>query len=258
MRWRAVPTVVTVTAMESARAQRLRNVKALANVSWLRDDQLRKLADALRTSRYEKRSTIFSDKSPVESAHILLSGVARITCDNRKGRRITVIMLAPGLVPAFPTAISSITYNFRCEAVTNCLVGTVGLNNFMKICLGINAKSFKQMAASFLGRWDRVHLRCSNLIGCTLDERLALVLLDLIENFGVPNDDGGVRLTVPVRHDDLAELVGATRPRVTEHLHSFTQRHLISRQDRYLVVDPEGLKGVLLETRREGFSEEPS
>ena len=233
-------------------------MKALANISWLTADQLRKLVGAMTTSRYEKRTTIFSDKSPVESAHILLSGVARITCENRKGRRITVIMLAPGLIPAFPTAVSSITYNFRCEAVTNCSVGTVGLNSFMKICLGISAKAFKQMSTSFLGRWDRVHLRCSNLIGCTLEERLALVLLDLIENFGVPNDGGGVRLTVPVRHDDLAELVGATRPRVTEHLHEFTERHLISRENRDLVVDPEGLKGFLLEARREGFSEEPS
>jgi CRP/FNR family cyclic AMP-dependent transcriptional regulator len=239
--------------MTSGRAQRLQSLKAFANISWLTADQLEKLAGALTMSRYEKRGTIFSDKSAVDSAYILFAGVARITCANRKGRRTTVIMLAPGLIPSFPKAVAGITYNFRCEAVTNCSIGTAELNTFMKICLGIGAQDFQMMAASFLGRWDRVFLRCSNLIGCTLEERLALVLLDLIENFGVPTDDGGVRLTVPVRHEDLAELVGATRPRVTEHLHEFTQRHLISRQNRRLVVDPEGLKGFLLDARREGF-----
>ena len=61
----------------------------------------------------------------------------------------------------------------------------------MKICLGIGSAAFKQMSASFLGRWDRVHLRSSNIIGCTLEERLALILLDLSENFGVPNHRGG-------------------------------------------------------------------
>ncbi|MGC1336839.1 MAG: Crp/Fnr family transcriptional regulator [Candidatus Binataceae bacterium] len=259
MLWRNGQRVVTVTIMVgSARAQKVRSLKALAGVSWLKADQLEKLAGALTITRHEKRSTIFSDKSPVESAYILLSGAARITCDNRRGRRATAIMLAPGLIPAFPSAVTGITYNFRCEAVTSCQIGTIGLHGFMKICLGIGAAAFKQMADGFIGRWDRVHLRCSNLVGCTLEERLALVLLDLIEDFGVADADGGVRLSVLVRHDDLAEMVGATRPRVTEHLREFTQKHLISRQDQYLVVDPERLKRFLVASRREGLSGELS
>jgi len=222
----------------------VRSLKALASISWLTARQLKKLADALTVTRHEKRS-IISDKSSSESAYILLSGVARITCDNRKGQRTTVIMVAPGLIPALPRDVTGITYNFRCEALTMCQVGTIGLNSFVKICLGIGSAAFELLAAGFLGHWGRVQLRCSNLIGYTLEERLALTLLDLSESFGVPNRDGGMRLTVSVRHGDLAELVGASRPRVTEHLREFTQKHLISRQDRNLVVDREGLKDFL-------------
>jgi CRP-like cAMP-binding protein len=229
----------------------------LANISWLTAGQLERVAGALTVTRYEKRGTIFSDKSSSQSAYILLSGVARITCDNRKGRRTLVIMLSPGLIPEFPTAVAGITYNFRCEAVTNCEVGTIELDSFLKICLGIDSAAFKRMSASFLGRWDRVHLRCSNLIGCTLEERLALALLDLSENFGVPNPRGGVRLTVRVRHGDLAQMVGASRSRVTEHLSEFAQKHLISVRDRRLVVvDNERLKGFLKESHRERLSGE--
>ena len=113
------------------------------------------------------------------------------------------------------------------------------------------------MSASFLGRWDRVHLRCSNLIGCTLEERLALALLDLSENFGVPNHRGGVRLTVRVRHGDLADMVGASRSRVTEHLSEFMQKHLISvRELGLVVVDNERLKSFLKESHRERLSGE--
>jgi len=234
----------------------VRRLKALANISWLTTAQLEKLASALTLTGHRKRGTIFTDKSSSESAYILLSGVARITCDNRKGRRKMVILLSPGLIPAFPTAVAGVTYDFRCEAVTSCQVGTIELNDFVKICLGVESALFQQMAASFLGRWDRVHLRCANLIRFTLEERLALILLDLTENFGVPNGDGGMRLTVPVSHRDLAELIGVTRPRVTEHLTEFTQKHLISLQNRRLVVDHKGLEGFLTETHREEFSEE--
>jgi CRP/FNR family transcriptional regulator, cyclic AMP receptor protein len=228
----------------------------LANMSWLATSQLEKVADALTVTRYEKRSTIFSDKSAAEYAYVLLSGVARITCDNRKGRRTLVIMVSPGLIPEFPTPVAGINYNFRCEAVTNCEVGTIGLNAFVKICLGISSAAFKKMSTSFLGRWDRVHLRSSNIVGCTLAERLALILLDLSENFGVPYHRGGVRLTVPVRHGDLAQMVGASRSRVTEQVSEFTQKHLLSLQDRHFVIDHHGLRGLLKESQHERLSGE--
>ena len=229
---------------------------ALANMSWLATGQLEKVGDALTVTRHEKRSTIFSDKSSSESAHILLSGVARITCDNRKARRTLVIMVSPGLIPAFPTPVRGITYNFRCEAVTNCEVGAIAMNTFVKICLGISSTAFKQMSSSFLGRWDRVHLRSSNIVGCSLEERLALTLLDLSENFGVPDNHGGMRLTVPLRHGDLAEMVGASRSRVTEQVIAFIEKRLISRQDRHFVVDHEALQDLLNESRRERLSGE--
>ncbi|MGO9607650.1 MAG: Crp/Fnr family transcriptional regulator [Candidatus Binataceae bacterium] len=224
----------------------MRSLKALANISWLTARQLGKLSDALTVTRHKKRSIIFSDKSFFERAFILLSGVARITCNNRKGQRTTMIIVAPGLIPAFPRPTSGITYNFRCEAITACQVGSTGLNTFVKICIGIGATGFKLLATSFLGRWDRVQLRKSNFIGCTLEERLALTLLDLSESFGVPNARGGVRLTVSLPQRELADLVGASRPRVTEHLHEFTQKQLISLQNRHLVVDQDGLKDFLM------------
>jgi hypothetical protein len=65
-------------------------------------------------------------------------------------------------------------------------------------------------------------------MSCTLAERLALTLAELSNNFGTP-DRRGVRLTVPGRHIHLAELVGASRPRVTEHLTAFERAHMIVR-----------------------------
>ena len=102
------------------------------------------------------------------------------------------------------------------------------------------------MAASYSGRWDLVQLRCSNFMGCTLEERVALILLELSGNFGARDGHGqGVRLTVPARHKDLAELVGASRPRVTEYLTGFERKHLIVRDGRQLVVRRDRLERFL-------------
>ena len=229
--------------MRAVRVSGIRRLRGLKNISWLTARQLNRLADALTMSRIEKRGIIFDDKASAESAYILLSGVARITCRNRKGDRTLVIMVAPGMIPGVPPEVIGIPYNFRCEAVTDCQVGTVALSIFIEIALGLASADFKRMAASYSGRWDLVQLRCANFMGCTLEERVALIL-ELSENFGV-RDPQGVRLTVPATHKDLADLVGASRPRVTEYLTGFERQNLIVRDGRQLIVKRDRLESFL-------------
>ena len=219
-------------------------MRGLKNISWLSGRQLDRLSNGLTVSMAEKRAIIFDEKHSPDSAYILLAGVARITCRNRKGQRTLVIMVAPGMIPGFPPPVPGISYNFRCEAVTLCRIGTIELEALVEISLGIASVDFKRMAESYLGRWDLVQLRCANFMSCSLEERLALILLELSENFGIP-DPKGIRLTLPTRHRDIAELVGASRPRITEQLISFEKKHLISRNSRTLVVNRDRLEGFL-------------
>lgn len=233
--------------MRVVRASGTRRLRGLKNISWLTALQLEKLSNALTVSTIEKRAIIFDEKHSPDSVYILLAGVARITCRNRKGQRTLVIMIAPGMIPGFPAPVPGISYNFRCEAVTVCRIGTIELDSFLEISLGIASADFKRMAACYLGRWDLVQLRSANFMRCTLEERLALILLELSENFGVP-DRRGLRLTLPTRHRDLAELVGASRPRITEHLMWFEQKHFISRDKRQLIVNCDQLQSFLAQT----------
>jgi CRP-like cAMP-binding protein len=166
-------------------------------------------------SRVERRDLIFLENLSSESAHILLSGVARFTCRNRKGNLILVAMVAPGMIPAFPPPVYGISYDFRCTAITDCVVGTVALETLIEITLGIASIDFKLMAACYFGRWDLVQLRCSNFMSCSVEERVALILLELTDDFGVPHRQG-MPLIVPARHRDIAELAGASRPRMSD------------------------------------------
>src|SRR5271157_5015389 len=114
-----------------------RRLRGLKNISWLTAYQLEKLSSALTVSTLEKRAIIFDEKHSPDSAYILLAGVARITCRNRKGQRTSVIMVAPGMIPCFPPPVAGISYDFRCEAVTVCRIGTIELDSLVEISLGI-------------------------------------------------------------------------------------------------------------------------
>jgi CRP-like cAMP-binding protein len=234
--------------MAAGRASARRMLESLKNISWLKAPQLDKLSSALTVSTVEKRGIIFDEKISPDSAYILLAGVARITCRNSKGDRTLVIMVGPGIVPGFPPPVPGFSYNFRCEAVTPCRIGAIELESLIEISLGIASADFKRMAASYLGRWDLVQLRCANFMNFTVEERLALLLLELSENFGVP-EGREIRLTVPARHRDLAELIGASRSRITEQLAAFERKNLISRNGRQVVVSRDRLESLLAQTQ---------
>jgi CRP-like cAMP-binding protein len=232
--------------MTSERAAGIRRLRGLKNISWLSARQLNRLAAALTVTTADKREIIIDEKHSPEAAYVLLTGVARITCRNRKGDRVLVIMVAPGMIPGFPPPVPGISYNFRCEAVTDCQIGTIELKAFVEISLGIASDDFKRMALSYLGRWDLVQLRCANFMSCTLEERIALILLELSENFGI-KEKRGTRITIVTRHQDLADLVSASRPRVTEFLIQFEHDGMIVRDQRLLIVRREKLEGFLAE-----------
>ena len=129
----------------------IRRLRGLKNISWLTARHLSRLADALMMSRVEKRGIVFDEKQPSESAYVLLSGVARITCRNCKGDRRLLIMVAPGTIPGVPLPLSGIRYNFRCEAVTACQIGTVALATFIEIALAGCGKRPSSHAFSLSG-----------------------------------------------------------------------------------------------------------
>jgi CRP-like cAMP-binding protein len=68
-----------------------------------------------------------------------------------------------------------------------------------------------------------------------LHERIATALLELCTDFGV-EESRGTLLRVPFSHKDIANLVGASRPRVTEHLARLEREQFVIRQERQMVV----------------------
>jgi CRP-like cAMP-binding protein len=91
------------------------------------------------------------------------------------------------------------------------------------------------MHENALQQWYRLLLRGSGYLNLGLHERVALALLELCSDFGI-EDSRGTLLRAPFSHKDIAELVGASRPRVTEHLAKLERDRFILRQGRQLIV----------------------
>jgi len=192
------------------------------------------LAGALALTNFEPPQIILHEAALASDAHILLEGIARITCQKARGERVTIALLPPGPIPEFPSPPLG-RFDFRCEAYNHCRVGSLGWNDFKGITVHSSESAFRKFHQNDLQQWYRLLLRSSSFLNLDLHERIAVTLLELASDFGIEESRGAL-LRASFSHQDIADLVGASRPRVTEHLAQLEREHLVIRQGRRLIV----------------------
>jgi len=219
---------------------KLSSLKAFSSLS---ASEMRTLAGALEPTNFKRREVIIREDSFAAKAHILLNGIASITGQKAHSDRVAVALIAPGPIPELPS-LPMIWFDFRCEAYNNCRVGTLDWKGFEGITSNGRESAFRKFHENDLKHWYRLLRRTSGLLNLDLHQRVALTMLDLCEDFGI-EDSRGTLLAVPISHRNIANLVGASRRRVTEQLAQLERDHLLSRQGRQFIVNAEAISKIV-------------
>jgi hypothetical protein len=102
-----IPSVCGVRFLNKEKGSReadLERLSRLKALSWLSSSELTLLVSALALANYKRHAVILREVALAQDAHILLAGIARITCRNARNERVTVALLAPGPIPEIPGA----------------------------------------------------------------------------------------------------------------------------------------------------------
>jgi len=215
----------------------------LKTLSWLSQDQLQGLAQSLTLQKVKRRDTIFFEGESSNRIYVLLSGVAKLSFQNRD-ERVLVGLVGPGEIFGVSSLLPHATRPFRCDAFSDCTVGIARPETFVGLVLGVPLERFSRTLEVTVARWWIMLQRYTNFVGLSVRERLAGALLELAMKFGA-EDSRGILLTLKVTHADLAELVGASRQRTTEQLNDFENEHVILRDGRRLIIVPDRLRDLV-------------
>jgi CRP/FNR family cyclic AMP-dependent transcriptional regulator len=219
-------------------------LRKLPSLSWLSPKQLEKLISNMAVQVVESGKPIFNEWAEANLAHLLVSGLAKISFLNHEGKRVLVGFVKPGDVFGISFFFPKLQRPFRCDAFNDCTVGILSPEAFVEIFFGISLDVYMRSMEFTVGRWWDMFLHCTAGIGLNLRKRLALELLDLANRFGV-KDSRGTILSVRLTHEDLADMVGASRQKVTEHIKGFEHQRAILRQGRQLILIPEKLQEIV-------------
>ena len=93
-----------------------------------------------------------------------------------------------------------------------------------------------------LSRLYATERRLEGLLFKDVTCKLAMLLLELEARYGLTDDEDASRLSRPFTHQEMANLIGATRETVSLTLSDFRRRGLIDFEKRQLIIrDVEGL-----------------
>lgn len=232
----------------------LATLRHLNAFPWASDQQLNQLLPSISSQRVKRRTVLFPERASSEAVYLLLSGAVKLSLCNASGEDVLVSLIRPGELFGITALMPEAQRAFRCEAFSDCWVGVIQAEALVSNLLGISLADFRGMMGSSVGRWFTLLYRYIRFQGLSLRQRLVMALLELAQKFGV-QDSRGTILTLRLTHEDLADLVGASRQRVTEHIRELEAQRLIVREGRRLIVVPQRLRDMLSEDLvREGLS----
>jgi CRP/FNR family transcriptional regulator len=184
--------------------------------------------------RYERRASILPQGAVRDTVFVLLDGEVSISVFLPDGRRILCGLYRPGTIFGFPLVESERPRWSAAEAFTDATVCVLARRDFEAVLAAQPAVTVMRFFNRVLMRKARFAMRLLHCLVLDLPGRLALTLLDLGHTFGTTHGNE-LHIALPLTHELLAEMVGASRERVSKAMADFAARGYV-RYDRKQIV----------------------
>jgi CRP/FNR family transcriptional regulator len=178
------------------------------------------------TSVYPKGSTLFVEGEEPRGVFILCSGRAKLTTSSTEGKTLIVKIAEAGEVLGASATILGKPYEVSAETIEPAQLNFIKRDDFLNL-LSSNAEACMH-AAQELSEKDQSSQREIRSLGLsqTTGEKLANLILSWCDRDGDVTPQG-IRLTVLLTHEEIAQMIGTTRETVTRLLGDFRRRKIL-------------------------------
>ncbi len=217
-------------------------LKQIPLFNFLRGQDRLAMLRELTEARYGKGECIFREGEPTEYFHILKEGAVKCVKSSAGGKECTLKVLMPGDLFCCEAAV----FDGACHPGTAQPMGDVSILRMSKKAYFEMLKRNPDAAIEvikYLGnRLNEVQEKAKILALDRADQRLASLLVDLVERSGV-KDPQGIRLTVRLTRQDMANMVGVTTETAIRIMARFNRERLVSgTASRLIIKNLSGLK----------------
>lgn len=179
------------------------------------------------TGVYPKGSTLFVEGEEPRGVFILCSGRAKLTTSSTEGRTLIVKIAEAGEVLGAGAAILGKPYEVSAETIEPAQLNFIKRDDFLNF-LSSNGEACMHAAQELSGK-DQSSQREIRSLGLsqTTGEKLAHLILSWCDRDGDVTAQG-IRLTVLLTHEEIAQMIGTSRETVTRLLSDFKRRKILA------------------------------
>ena len=184
--------------------------------------------------RYPKGAELFSMGSPADVVFAVLTGLVKVHSSRAGSDPVLVEIAGPGDLVGyadFADADGGRSQLFEATALTNTCVALFTRHQIAEVLKSLEPEALLRITEAINSMWSSVVYRYATFLGMSLRKRLEIVLGELAGRFGVP-DSRGTLLLPELAQEELAEMIGSSRPMVSKLLTEMTDRGLLIREGR--------------------------
>jgi len=194
-------------------------------------------SDASDSFREYPKGTVLFDEGQTPRGVYVLCGGGRVKLSTCSGdARVLITDIAgPGYVLGLSAVVSGGAHEVTAETLDACRLAFVGRDEFLRL-LGADVCALTQATRQLSRNYRTVHRQASVLgLSPTAAGKLACVLLEHPTLNG-GRVGGGVKLKLMLTHEEIGQLIGASRETVTRLLNDFRRKKLIEVSGETLTV----------------------
>jgi CRP/FNR family transcriptional regulator, cyclic AMP receptor protein len=168
-------------------------------------------------SRYAKDAVIFPQGSPADAVFYIQKGRIKLVVESEQGKEAVIALLGPGEFFGEGCLIGQPLRLATARAMVESQVMRVGKAEMIRV-LHVEPAFGEVFTAHLLTRNSRVEADLVDQLFNSSEKRLARALL-MLAHFGKEGEPQAI--TTKISQETLAEIIGTTRPRVSQFMNKF-------------------------------------
>jgi CRP/FNR family transcriptional regulator, anaerobic regulatory protein len=189
-------------------------------------EDMEEINKGTKHAKIRKHTIIQTPEMVREGLFFVKEGALRLYTVNSEGKQFTVGILGKGSTFGEIDSFSLGTHGVYIETMEDTLLCSMDREQFEKF-ISTRPHIMKRIMRIMSDQLKEKNDMLEKLALGTVKEKLLFLLLNLSEEFGVLEEDGFYRIDLPLTHQELGNMIGATRESVTSTIHDLVKEKMI-------------------------------
>jgi CRP/FNR family cyclic AMP-dependent transcriptional regulator len=214
------------------------NLRATLSRLNLPPDLVDDLIERHITVSFEKGAWAFYEGNTDGMLAYIMTGYVNVYCPVGDGNRTLVRMAGPGEVIGYPDYVDErgqIARMFEAQVASKCTLALVSRDHLARLLARLPIDRLITILTALNTFWSKNLCFFTTLLNLPLLDRLTIVMSDLAKRVGV-RDSQGIMLIPEIYHDDLAEMIGCSRPMISRLIGQMVESGLLARRGKQYVL----------------------